>query len=188
MGTGNSAADMLVGRMSELNQGTARDGQPLPGMPHGEFRYWDIDAFAQDSWKISPNFTLEYGVRFGKWTNNEELSGQKADTSRRLYERAAGTFQDPGTFKLVNGVCYVYNGCAPGGVLPNRDFFFLPRINAAWDIDGDGNNVIRGGYGMFYNRNMGNFEYDYTCASRPTPTTWVQATRTPAVWPNGPDL
>ena len=76
-GTGNSAADMLVGRLAELNQGTARDGQPLPGMPHGEFRYWDYDAFAQDSWKIRPNFTLEYGVRFGKWTNNEELSGQE---------------------------------------------------------------------------------------------------------------
>ena len=43
-------------------------------MPYGEFRYWDVDAFAQDSWKIKPNFTLEYGVRFGKWTNNEELS------------------------------------------------------------------------------------------------------------------
>ena len=39
-GTGNSAADMLVGRMSQLNQGTASNGQPLPGMPYGEFRYW----------------------------------------------------------------------------------------------------------------------------------------------------
>ena len=46
------------------------------------------------------------------------------------------------------------------GVLPNRDAFFLPRVNAAWDIGGDGNNVIRGGYGMFYNRYQGNFEYD----------------------------
>jgi hypothetical protein len=45
-------------------------------------------------------------------------------------------------------------------VLPDRDAFFLPRVNAAWDINGDGNNVIRGGYGMFYNRYQGNFEYD----------------------------
>ena len=36
----------------------------------------------------------------------------------------------------------------------------MPRVNVAWDIDGQGNNVLRGGYGMFYNRNMGNVEYD----------------------------
>ena len=53
-------------------------------------------------------------------------------------------------------------GCAPDGVLPNRSAFALPRINAAWDIDGEGNNVVRGGYGMFYNRSMGNVEYDNT--------------------------
>ncbi len=42
----------------------------------------------------------------------------------------------------------------------NRDPFALPRVNVAWDIDGEGNNVLRGGYGIFYNRNMGNVEYD----------------------------
>ena len=35
----------------------------------------------------------------------------------------------------------------------------MPRVNMAWDIDGQGNNVLRGGFGMFYNRNMGNLEY-----------------------------
>ena len=38
----------------------------------------------------------------------------------------------------------------------------MPRVNVAWDLDGQGNNVLRGGYGMFYNRNMGNVEYDNT--------------------------
>jgi hypothetical protein len=36
----------------------------------------------------------------------------------------------------------------------------MPRVNMAWDIDGEGNNVLRGGYGLFINRNMGNVEYD----------------------------
>jgi hypothetical protein len=35
-------------------------------------------------------------------------------------------------------------------------------VNAAWDIDGESTNVLRGGYGLFYNRNMGNVEYDNT--------------------------
>jgi len=166
--TGNSAADMLTGNIGQFNQGTAAKGNPSPGEPFGEFRYWDIDAFAQDSWKLRPNLTLEYGVRFGKWTNNKEvLSGLGGYFDPALYDSTKGSFLDQGTFQRVNGVCYIYTGCAPDGILPERSAFALPRVNAAWDIDGQGNNVVRGGYGIFYNRNMGNVEYDNTLRLAP---------------------
>jgi hypothetical protein len=159
-GTGNSAADMLTGAIGSFSQGTAARGNPSPGEPFGEFRYWNLDAFAQDQWKVRSNLTLEYGVRFGRWTNNAELSSLGGYFSPALYDSSKGSFLDPGTFKRVNGVCYVYTGCAPAGVLKDRPLFALPRVNVAWNIDGDGNNVLRGGYGLFYNRNMGNVEYD----------------------------
>jgi hypothetical protein len=159
-GTGNSAADMLVGRIGELDQGTAAAGNPSPGEPFGEFRFWNLDAFAQDSWKLRSNLTVEYGVRFGRMTNNQELSGLGGYFDPALYDRTKGSFLDPGTYKLINGECYVYTGCAGPGILPNRPAFALPRVNVAWNIDGEGNNVLRGGYGLFYNRNMGNVEYD----------------------------
>ena len=66
---------MLVGRVGSFTQGTAAKGNPAPGQPFGSFRFWDTDAFAQDSWKVKSNLTLEYGVRFGYWTNNQELNG-----------------------------------------------------------------------------------------------------------------
>jgi hypothetical protein len=167
-GTGNSAADMLVGAVGQFNQGTARRGNPAPGQPYGEFRYWNLDAFAQDSWKLRPNLTLEYGMRFGYWTNNEEkLFNLGGYFDPALYDPTAGSFIDPGTFERVNGVCYVETGCAPAGILPNRGPFGLPRANVAWDIDGESNNVLRGGYGMFFNRNMGNVEYDNTLRLAP---------------------
>jgi hypothetical protein len=166
-GTGNSAADMLVGRIESLTQGTAARGNPAPGEPFGDFRYWDIDAFAQDSWKLRHNLTLEYGVRFGKWTNNRELHGLGGYFTPSQYSASKGSFLDPGTFQLVNGVCYVYTDCAQAGILPDRSPFALPRVNVAWDIDGHGNNVLRGGYGLFYNRNMGNVEYDNTLRLAP---------------------
>lgn len=166
-GTGNSAADMLIGRVGSFSQGTARNGNPAPGQPFGEFRYWNIDAFAQDSWKLRTNLTLEYGVRFGYWTNNEELGGLGGYFNPSLYDPAATSFLDPGTFQRLNGVCYVETGCAPAGILENRSPFALPRVNMAWDIDGESNNVLRGGYGMFYNRNMGNVEYDQTLRLAP---------------------
>ena len=162
LGTGNSGADMLTGAIGQLAQGTARNGFPAPGQPSGEWRYWSTDAFAQDSWKLKPNFTLEYGARFGYWTNNNELHGLGGYFTPTLYDSTKGSFLDPGTFQRVNGVCYVETGCAPAGIIDNRSPFALPRVGFAWDIDGRGNNVVRGGYGLFYNRNMGNVEYDNT--------------------------
>ncbi len=166
-GTGNSGADMLVGRVGTFTQGSAAKGNPAPGQPFGEWRYWNIDAFAQDSWKLKPNFTLEYGVRLGYWTNNVELGGAGGYFTPSLYDSTKGSFLDPGTFQKVNGECYVATGCAPDGILGNRSPFALPRVGFAWDIDGKGNNVVRGGYGLFYNRNMGNVEYDNTLRLAP---------------------
>jgi hypothetical protein len=161
-GTGHSGADMLVGTVGSFTQGTAARGDPAPGQPFGQFRYWSIDAFAQDSWKLRSNLTLEYGVRMGYWTNNIELNELGGYFTPSQYDPTKGSFLDPGTFQRLNGVCYVRTGCAPKGIIDTRRPFALPRVNMAWNIDGEGNNSLRGGYGIFYNRNMGNVEYDNT--------------------------
>ena len=150
-GTGGPVADLLTGRLANYSQGTR--------IPKGEWRYWNIDAFAQDSWKIKPNLTLEFGVRAGFWTNNGELNDFGGFFDPSAYNRSAGTFLDPGTWQRLNGWQYAAEGQAPQGGVENRQPFAMPRVNMAWDIDGQGNNVLRGGFGMFYNRNMGNLEY-----------------------------
>ena len=152
--TGNAVSDMLTGVITQYVQGS--------NQPKGEFRMWNFDVFAQDSWKIRPNFTLEYGVRGGYWTNNRSLvEGQGAFLDPALYDPAVTVpWLDPGTYSRLNGYCYTATGCAPDSIMPTRDPFVMPRVNAAWDIDGQGNNVVRGGYGLFFNRNMGNVEYD----------------------------
>jgi len=152
--TGNSVGDILTGRPAVWHQGTRG--------PDGEFRMWNYDAFAQDSWKLRPNLTLEYGIRAGYWTNNAEQNGLGGYFDPSKYDPSKPQFLDPGTFQVMNGVCYVSDGCAPSGIFDNRGPFAMPRVNVAWDIDGEGKNVLRGGYGLFYNRNMGNVEYDNT--------------------------
>jgi hypothetical protein len=151
--SGNAVGDILTGRITAMDRAGS-------ATPQGEFRMWNTDFFGQDSWKVKPNFTLEVGVRGGYWTNNQNLNGLGAYFDPARYDPTKGQFLDPGTFQQLNGYCYVATGCAPAGVLPNRGPFAMPRVNVAWDLDGQGNNVIRGGYGWFYNRNMGNVEYD----------------------------
>jgi hypothetical protein len=152
-GTGSPVADLLTGRLANYAQGTQ--------IPKGEWQYWNLDAFAQDSWKLRPNFTLEYGVRAGFWTNNYELNDLGGYFDPTFYDPSKGTFLDPGSYQQLNGWRYAARGQASKGGVDNRDPFAMPRINAAWDITGNSNNVLRGGFGIFYNRNMGNLEYDY---------------------------
>ena len=122
------------------------------------FRMWNLDAFAQDSWKLRSNLTLEYGLRVGYWTNNAELNGLGNWFDPSTYDPAKGAFTDPPYDTQLNGVRYAARGQAPLGVLPNRSPFALPRVNAAWDIHGNGVSVLRGGYGMFANRPRGSVE------------------------------
>jgi hypothetical protein len=151
--TGNAVGDILTGRPTQYQGGTPS--------PDGEYRFWNFDFFAQDSWKVKPNFTLEFGVRAGYWPNNVELNGLGGWFDPTTYDASKPQFLDA-NFQRLNGVRYIEDGQAPEGILPNRSPFAMPRVNVAWDIDGQGNNVIRGGYGIFYNRNMGNVEYDNT--------------------------
>jgi len=168
-GTGSQLGDLLVGRPAEIIQGTrAKDVR---------FRMWNLDAFAQDSWKIRSNLTLEYGIRGGYWTNNAELNGLGNWFDPSAYDPSKGAFTDPPDDTQLNGVRYAALGQAPLGVLPNRSPFTLPRANVAWNIRGDGVSVLRGGYGMFANRPRGSVEQGPALSVR---RTRITCSRTPS--------
>jgi hypothetical protein len=65
--TGVNFADVVTGRFTQAAVGTPS--------ATGNFVGWSYEAYLQDSWKVSRSFTLEYGMRFAKWTNNEETNG-----------------------------------------------------------------------------------------------------------------
>ncbi len=85
-------------------------------------------GFVQDDWKVAPRVTLNLGLRY----DINEMSNQCCwDRSR--------------TFKILKAIGHPY------GELPKTDKNnFGPRLGAAWDIKGDGSNVMRGSYGLFY--------------------------------------
>jgi hypothetical protein len=125
-------------------------------------------VFAQDSWKVRPNITVNYGLR---WEYNQPFydAGGRYQTFRP--GQATTTYpcqlQDPGQIAL-----YGSSDCSPTGpanavfplglVVPGdagvpkgltQSYYksFAPRIGIAWDPGKNGKMTVRGGFGIFYN-------------------------------------
>ena len=116
---------------TEYIQGIGTSNQPFNNIP--------IALFAQDSWRVSRKFTLNYGVRY-----DLELSPlfAPATPTNAAAEQALGVLQ---------GVPRDYNNIAP-------------RIGLAWDPIGDGKTVVRAGYGLFYDHPLLAIAFDSTTA------------------------
>ena len=65
--TGNNYGDLFVGKPIEFAQGTDR--------PLDNFRYYNYEFYAQDSWKMRPNFTLEVRTALAYLPQNYERKG-----------------------------------------------------------------------------------------------------------------
>ncbi len=149
---------MLVGQLTDVQHGT----QP----PIGNYRFYNYEFYAQDSWKIRPNLTVEYGLRASHMTINKERKGFDILFSPQAYKKGAGYYINGDPFR-PNGVLSAARGEIDKGAIDPPAVEWGPRLNIAWSPLKDDRLVIRGGAGLFYNRVQGNFQYDATLRSAP---------------------
>jgi len=109
--------------------------------------------------KIRKDLTLEYGVRFSKMTNNVEGNGLGSVFVPETYDPRRGAFVDEEN-RYLNCVRCAELGQVDDNLVDSRPLFVVPRLNVAWDIEGDGGLILRGGAGLFYNRPIGNAQYN----------------------------
>lgn len=172
-GTGNNFGDVFVGKPIEFAQATTR--------PLDNFRYYNYEFYGQDSWKMRPNLTLEYGMRFAYLPQNFERKGLGVLFDPKAYVPGAGIFLG-GDITKPNGYKLAARNEIPKGVLPNKPIQWMPRLNVAWDVGGKGDLVLRAGAGLFYNRVQGNYDY---YSSGELPNTYSATVDTPWGSANG---
>ena len=140
--SGLPMADFMIGEAATWTQGN---------ISYFYNRQNYIGAYAQDSWKVKPNFTINYGVRWEPFFPIRSKQG--------LFEEFV-----PNNF--TQGIVSQVHVNAPAGLIfpgdaqwqsnnsiaKTRWNEFVPRIGFVWDPRGDGKTSIRTAFGSYTDR------------------------------------
>ncbi|MGI4827301.1 MAG: carboxypeptidase regulatory-like domain-containing protein [Janthinobacterium lividum] len=134
--SGNWAANNFEGEVSAYSQQSNE--------PDSNLYFWNNDFFAQDSWKISPRLTVNYGMRFehlGLW--NDAYGNGVAVFNPNLITSGSTISPFPGFtwHKLDSSIPVSGNNSKP--------LYYEPRVGFAYDLLGNGKTVVRGGWGEY---------------------------------------
>lgn len=118
----NSLADLEAGNVASYSRVVPREGKdPAANFPVAQFGF-----YAQDEWKVMPNFKLSFGLRVDIPTFPDK------------------PFQNDSVSKYFPGLA---TNTAPSG-----NILWAPRVGFNWDIFGDRSTQLRGGIGIFTGR------------------------------------
>jgi hypothetical protein len=127
------------------------------------YRMTDMNAFLAEDWKITSDLTLNLGVRWEYFGFPSEANGLLAvfDYPAAL---ETGMVQDGFVFasnfnpNSVPGAAGLNLKTADSkAIIPGDYNNIMPRVGLAWTPFERGNVVLRGGYGVFYERTTGGF-------------------------------
>ncbi len=154
--SGDPAIDFLLGIPDQYSQ---TSGSII------DARAREFYAYAQDSWKINSDLTVNYGLAWDAETPNQNLQfGGIAITCWQNSSATTGIFPAASTSTPAPpGLLYPGDpGCNNYGGPTTRWDRFGPRIGFAWSpstgpgmvlgTEGSHSFAIRGGFGLYYNR------------------------------------
>ena len=125
--------------------------------------FGDVDAFksyhgayGQDSWRVSPKLTVNYGMRWDWFSREQEREAEQANMvpgPPSMYLIPAEWRDKPLSQSFINNLAkdniqLVYTDEFGSGLgkMPKNNF--APRVDAAYQLNSK--QVVRAGYGLFY--------------------------------------
>lgn len=186
--TSNNPLDTGYG-YSNAALGVYQNFDQASGYINGQFRYWNLEGFVQDTWKVSSRLTLDYGLRLSWYQPQYDASLQASTFVLSAWDPAKAPrlytpkFNDQGVRSAYDATTNTYlpaynigrqvpnsgdpfNGVVQAGkginkyLQPNSPIQWGPRFGLAWDVTGRQNIVIRTGGGIYYDRFQGNRVFD----------------------------
>ena len=173
----NAYGNALLGNYDNYTEATGR--------PQGDWRYTNLEAFVQDTWRMRRNFSLDYGVRFYHDPPQYDERSQLSSFSTAAYQASnAPVLLRPAKVNGTNVAHQSRDGPdlfertgrhvrarlwrprerhaerrqerRPGGPVHAAAVSVAPRLGFAWDPFGTGKTAIRGGGGVYFDRIQGN--------------------------------
>jgi hypothetical protein len=170
--TGNDFADFLLGFSNSYTEQAVQDAG-----------YWNSKSYglyAQDNWRVNKRLTLNLGLRWDGIPHTYELNNRMSNFYPHLYDPAKrAIFLPDGSISpsspalitspnpILAGVQFYGNGLGlagengiPEGLVKNFWNNWGPRVGFAYDLTGNSKTILRGGFGIMYERIQGNDVYN----------------------------
>ena len=200
LGNAQSLYAILTGRVSAINRSASLDGDTKKYVADGftEFNHQNEWAFyGQDSWKVRPNLTLNYGLRweFEPSPVNDNLVYTRTGFDGIYGVSGVGNLFSPGTFSGQPTAFRLLGKDEEGYPLRHKDF--APSFGFAYSpafksgilkrLSGEsGQTVVRGGYSIAYTREGFNaYTAMFGSNEGGTVTLNVSPSLTPGIFPAG---
>lgn len=177
--TGNATADALLGNFNSYTEASSTR--------EGWYRFTQIEPYFQDDWKITSRLTVNLGLRWAYMQPQYSALANTTAFLPQYFNPAQQVKIDPKTGAVIANSGNIYNGLVLGGdsfpqaaidripgTTTNPAVLALfrglpkgtantywntwqPRLGFAYDLTGKQSTILRGGYGVFYERVEGNF-------------------------------
>ncbi|MBM3735095.1 MAG: carboxypeptidase regulatory-like domain-containing protein [Acidobacteria bacterium] len=145
--SGDSFADLLIGRPNAYNE--------TDTVAFNDNRRRSYEAYINDSWKINRRLSVDIGLRYSFFPPAYEPDQRfrvfvpsQYDPARAVTVGADGRIPRGGTGDRFNGLV------DPTRFWKSSKKNFAPRFSFAYDLFGNGKTAVRGGYGMFFSREI----------------------------------